>query len=159
MSGNPEVIARLDAAYRLLKAIEEQAHLQEHWLEATGWKTLSDAFDCVEEGGHKRLIHPLMKRVNQLGGRLAPGYAFEPAAPVDAAQIDAAYRSMMGRLDELHRAFVAACDVAERVSDYVTESLIWSWQEWVEKQSRKFAKRIGRIEAVGMTEYLAELMD
>ena len=159
MQGNSQVIERMDAAYRVVKSVIEQAHIQEHWLEATGWKSLSKLWDCIETKGHEDILHPLMKRTNALGGKCTPRYAFEPAQAVDATQIDGALTSMVSRLNELRAAFITVCEVAERVDDYVTEAKIWDIQKLVEKFIRKCEKQLGKIAAVGMTEFLSEMVD
>jgi len=157
MQGNPAVIAALNDQYRRLMAVQEQAHQQEHWYESVKYKCISNWFDCVETKGHERLIHPLMKRVNALGARLVSGYAFEPEV-FDILDLERACSSMLGHLDELHAGFIAICNAAESSDDYVTESMVWDMQTWVEKQQRKFRARIEKIRLHSIKDFLQEKM-
>jgi bacterioferritin (cytochrome b1) len=158
VQGDPEVLARMNAAYPILKALEEQAHLNEHLLESTGWCRLSDLFDAMESKLHRKVIHPFMNRVNDLGGVLQPGYAFPPTC-WPAEQIGAAFGSMVQHLQEVRAAFIAICNAAEAADDYVTERLIWRKQAWIEGKIDCFEGHIARIGAIGLTAYLAEVMD
>ena len=159
MKGDPAVIAALNEAYRLTKAIEEQAHIQEHWYENAGFKPVADFFDDIETHLHRNVIHPLMKRINAIGARVTPGYAFDIPSPYDVADLERACNDARDRLEQLRAAFGTACTAAERMDDYVTSKLLWGWMCFVEKRIRKFEKRIGKIRAVGLQPFLAELMD
>jgi bacterioferritin (cytochrome b1) len=158
MQGSPEVIEALNGAYRLAITIEQQAHMQEHVLEAQGWKRLSDWFDAIEENGHEKLIHPLMKRINALGGSVDYQYAFEPET-YGFEDIESALASMARRLGQLHRAYIAVCDAADPADDYVTEKMAWEHQAWIEKKQLKFDRRLAKLRSLGREPFLAEMMD
>lgn len=157
MQGDPEVLSQSNVLYKLLKALEEEAHLIEHRLESTSWLKLSKPFDCMEERLHRKVIHPLMNRINDLGGTIEPGYAFSPQC-WGVEDIQTAYASMAGHLYEVRSAIIAVCNAAESADDYVTENLLWHKNKWIEKKIRCFEGLLARIRAVGLNEYLAENM-
>lgn len=158
MQGSAAVVDALNTVYRLLLAIEQQAHAQEHRLEAQGWRRMSDWFHAIEEKGHSHLIHPLMDRINMLGGKVDSQYAFEPEC-FDFGEIGAALGSMLRRLVEARAAYGEACETAEDADDYVTEKMIWCHLAWLEKKIVKFERRIAKLQALELKPFLAEMMD
>lgn len=156
--GNPEVLAAMLAQYPRLLSVQEQAHQQEHWYENSAYKCISNWFDCIEDRGHEKWIHPLMKRVNALGAKLNAEFAFAPEV-FDIQELDRACESMLRHLDELHAGFIAICEAAEPANDYVTQDMIWDMQRWLEKQQRKFTTRLEKIRLMGVKMFLQENMD
>ena len=151
MQGNPAVISTLNTVYQTLRATEEQSHLQEHCFEAQGWKS-SKWWDKIEGDIHTECVHSVLNRINDLGGRVTPGYAFEPAYYPDDFQ--AAMRETLDSLTKCRASYAAACEAAEDDGDYVTEKMIWSHLEWVENKIGKFEGRLlryGKLGTVVMT--------
>lgn len=157
MTGNPEVIAALDRCYTHMLAIEQQAHVQEHWYESTKW-CFSKWFDEIEENGHMLVIHKLMKRVNKLGAKLTSQYAFPPAGPRDAEQLEEACADMLERLTQFRLLLIAVCEAAEPANDYKTQSKVWSWIDWTEARMLDFENRIDKIRINGIKMFLQEKM-
>lgn len=151
MNGNPEVIARLIAAYHTARTLEEQAHLQEHAFELNGWAG-SECWDAIEAKVHTRCIHPLLDRIFALGGLPTPGYAFEVAYSVD--DFAGAIGNTIAALQKLRDAYAAVCEAAEDDDDYVTIAMAWKSEKWVEKSILRFEGlmvRYGKLGTVAMT--------
>ena len=159
MQGNLKVIASLNGIYALLLPTEVQAHQQEHQYEAEGYERVSDWFDVIEDKGHRKLIHPLMNRINSLNGECSGKWAFQPDEARPIEQLDAAVGSMLSRLTAVHGAYVDACEIAEDAQDYVTTTLIHVHLEWLEKQISKFERRASQIEELGVDGFLQEMFD
>lgn len=156
MQGDPQVIEALNAAYKVGKAIEEQTHLQEHLYESKGWP-FERWFHEIEEDGHRLVIHKLMNRVNRLGGRLTPGYAFDPVV-FEAEQIDRACDETRSRLDQWRASLRAVCNAAEVADDYVTIKKVWKWLCWIEARIADFENRLAMIQVNGVKAFLQEKM-
>lgn len=155
-AGTPEEMAALENCYRRIRAIEEQAHLQEHCYEAGGWTSISKCFDAVETQIHEKLIHFVINRINDLGGRVTPGYAFQPEV-YEIQQVDMAFGAMASRLAELLADYATLCNVAELNDSYVTEKMAWKHQKWVEHKMLKFRGKVAKVAAVGgVRAYLQE---
>lgn len=151
MQGNPSVISALNSVYQSLRATEEQSHLQEHCYETQGWDS-SKWWDCIEDKIHEKCVHFVLNRINDLGGMVTPGYAFEPTYFTD--DFPGALRETVKSLTKCRDAYATACEAAEEDSDYVTEKMIWCHLEWIEKQIVKFEGRLlryGKLGTVVMT--------
>lgn len=146
MQGNPEVISALNTVYLTLHATEEQSHLQEHLFESQGWDS-SKWWNCVENKIHTKCIHPVLNRINDLGGKVTPGNAFEPLYYQDDFQ--GSMRETLSCLVKCRDSYGAACAIAELDEDYVTEKMIWCHLEWIEKQIGKFESRLLRYGKLG----------
>lgn len=151
MQGSSDVIAALNEVYKTLRATEEQSHLQEHCFENQGWDS-SKWWDTIEDKIHEKCVHYVLNRINELGGRVTAGYAFDPVYYPDDFQ--AALRETIDSLTKCRSAYSIACDAAEGDGDYVTEKMIWGHLEWIEKQIVKFEGRMlryGKLGTVVMT--------
>ena len=151
MNGNPAVIAALNVVYQNLRATEEQSHLQEHCYETQGWAS-SKYWDKVEDEIHEVCVHYVLNRINDLGGRVTPGYAFDVLYWPD--DFGAAINETISSLYKCRTAYGAACDAAEDDDDYVTEKMIWKHLKWIEARIVKFeglALRFGKLGTVVMT--------
>jgi bacterioferritin (cytochrome b1) len=151
MQGDPAVIASLNTVYQTLRSTEEQSHLQEHCFETQGWDS-SKWWDCIEDKIHEKCVHPVLNRINDLGGRVTPGYAFDPVYYQDDFQ--AALRETVDSLTKCRSAYATACEAAEEDGDYVTEKMIWKHLEWIEGRIVKFEGRLlryGKLGTVVMT--------
>lgn len=146
MQGNSAVIMALNDVYKNLRATEEQSHLQEHVFEMQGWAS-AKWWDYIENKIHEKCVHPVINRINDLGGRVEPGYAF----PVEYWTDDfgAAMRGTLDALTKCRDAYDKACGAAEKDEDYVTEKMIWCHLGWIEKQIVKFEGYLGRYAKLG----------
>ena len=146
MQGNSDVIAALNSVYQTLESTEEQSHLQEHVFEVQGWDS-SKWWDCIENKIHVKCIHPVLNRINELGGRVTPGDAFEVVYYPDDFQ--GAMRETLNCLTKCRDAYGVACEAAESDEDYVTEEMIEDHVTWIEKQIVKFEGRLLRYSKLG----------
>jgi bacterioferritin (cytochrome b1) len=146
VQGNPTVISALNIVYQNLRATEEQSHLQEHCYETQKWKS-SKWWDSIENKIHEKCIHYVLNRINDLGGRAIPGYAFEPIYFLDDFQ--GAMRETVDCLTKCRAAYASACEAAEDDGDYVTEKMIWCHLEWIEKQIVKFEAHLLQYSKLG----------
>ena len=154
MQGSAAVIQALNAVYSNTLALEQSAHLQEHYFEAKHY-SFSKWWDKIETGGHETLIHNLMDRINQLGGKVLTSYAWAPDYTED---IGPAMTMVLANLQVVHTAYNQACDIAEASDDYVTEGMIWDHLKWLEKRMTKFESRIEQLKKVGEKVFLAEFI-
>lgn len=164
MQGSPEVIQALNYVYQLQLPTEAQAHQQEHQLESDGYKDISNWFDKIEgekKGqGHAVITHPLMKRINQLGGECDGRWAFQPDVARPVQQLDQAITSMVGRLTAIHQALLAAYEAGGRARDYVTcHCFLVEMMAWVERQLSKMADRQAKMGEMGVDNFLSEMFD
>ena len=146
MEGNPAVILALNTIYQNLRATEEQSHLQEHVLEVQGWES-QKWWDTIENDIHTTCTHFVINRINELGGRVTAGYAFDPVYYSD--DFSAAMRETVDALTKCRVAYVDACEAAEGDKDYVTEKMIWCHLEWLESQIVQFEGRLLRYSKLG----------
>jgi len=154
MQGNALVIACLNECSAAILALHQSAHLQEHWYETKGW-AFSDWFDKIETESHNKCLHHVWSRINQLGGKILPAWAWTPAYE---EEIGPAMQAMLKGLQDVHGAYNKACEAAEADDDYVTEKMIWKHLKWVEERMTKFEARIGQLEKVGQKAFLAEYL-
>lgn len=129
-TGNPEVIAALNQAYKPALTAFEQLHRQEHrMLKRHGYKREAKRFDKLVDHAHM-VRHKILNRVERLGGNVD-----SEMGPVKVSDdIETAYNDTVAILKEIYGALGRATAVATSANDHVTHKLLLMLQYKVDKK-------------------------